>query len=122
MPQGLDYGPMIRDMEAGIQSQLNDVELGELDALITPRLAELLTKAWGPQFGQFISQFTRGDLGAQAGAPTGVGGAPSPQLPGEPVSRQPGAGVIGSQAPVSGAPPPTGPESPLAQLKRAETR
>ena len=79
---------------------LTPEELQELDQLVTPRLAQLLTKAY-PDAGQLLAPFLVGDFGAAG--PTAIGPQAAPPIR-PPVAIPPTAGAAPVAGPVGGAP------------------
>ena len=63
--QAMPQNPMAPMLAQGL-AKLSPAELQELDTYITPRLHEILTKAFGPEVGALLERFIQDDEMAEA--------------------------------------------------------
>ncbi len=83
---------------------LTPEELQELDQLVTPRLAQLLTKAY-PDAGPLLAPFIVGDIGA---GPAAIGPGAGPAAIGPPQAAPPIRPPVAIPPTAGAAPPVTG--------------
>ena len=61
LPQTPEQAEAVLHIRSGLEDNLSPLELEELDAIITPRAAELLVKAFGPGMWEILGPLVRED-------------------------------------------------------------